>query len=85
MKNTALTFRTPDAPEHATCPEVLLLGPVPGPPENEKKCVDVSHLGRTRMCYVTSRSHEMQKHKFGVTCPNVLLFRPALGPPKKEK
>jgi hypothetical protein len=25
------------------------------------------------MHYVTCRSHQMQKHKFGVTCPGVLF------------
>jgi hypothetical protein len=35
--------------------------------------------------YMTRRSHQMQKHKFGVTCPDVLFMKIALGPPEHEK
>jgi hypothetical protein len=36
------------------------------------------------MNYVTRRSHQMQKHKFGVTCPRALFMETAPGPPKHE-
>jgi hypothetical protein len=52
------------------------------PPEHEKKCVDDSH---PRMHYVTSRSHRMQKHKFGVTCSGVLFLKSVSIPPEHEK
>jgi hypothetical protein len=57
----------------------------PGPPELEKLCVHVSRPGRTEMHYVTRRSHQMQKHKFGVTCPSTLLVESVLAPPEHDK
>jgi hypothetical protein len=67
------------------CPGVLLVGPAPVTHENEKYCVDVLHPGRTRACFVTSRLHGMQKHKFGVMCPNASLVGPAPAPTELEK
>jgi hypothetical protein len=52
------------------CPDPVFVESEPVPPEHEKYCVDVSHLGCTGMHYVTRRSHRMQKHKFGITCPD---------------
>jgi hypothetical protein len=37
------------------------------------------------MHYVSHRSHQMQKHKFGVTCPDALFKEIALGPTEHEK
>jgi hypothetical protein len=34
---------------------------------------------------VTHRSHQMQKHKFGVTCPNTPFRETASDPPEHEK
>jgi hypothetical protein len=34
--------------------------------------------------YVTRRSHQTQKHKFGVTCPGAPFEQIALGPPEHE-
>jgi hypothetical protein len=67
------------------CPGPLFVETGPGTPEHEKLCVDVSFPGRTRMHYVTHRSHQMQKHKFGVTSPNALFVATAPGPLEHEK
>jgi hypothetical protein len=37
------------------------------------------------MHYVSHRSHQMQKHKFGVTCPDALFKEIALGLTEHEK
>jgi hypothetical protein len=37
------------------------------------------------MHYVTHRSNQMQKHKFGDTCPDALFMETALSPPEHEK
>jgi hypothetical protein len=37
------------------------------------------------MHYVSCRSHQMQKHKFGITCPDALFIESELVPPKLEK
>jgi hypothetical protein len=37
------------------------------------------------MHYVTSRFHQMQKHKFDVTCPSALFMETPLGPTEHEK
>jgi hypothetical protein len=37
------------------------------------------------MHYVTHRSHQMQKHKFGVMCPGVPFVESVPVPPKHEK
>jgi hypothetical protein len=58
---------------------------VPVPPEHEKYCVDVSHLGRTGMHYVTRRSHRMQKNKFGITSPEALFVKSLPVSPELEK
>jgi hypothetical protein len=55
------------------CPDALFVEFVPVPPEHEKYCIDVSYPRRTRMHYVTHRSHQMHKHKFGVRCCSVLF------------
>jgi hypothetical protein len=36
------------------------------------------------MHYVTRRSHQLQKHKFGVTCPGTLFVRSDPGPSEHE-
>jgi hypothetical protein len=61
-------------------------GTAPGPPVQEKWCVDVSRPGRTRMHYMTHRSHWMQNHKFRVTCPDALFveFVPVSSEPKRH-
>jgi hypothetical protein len=43
--------------------------------------VNVSFLERTRMHYVTCRSHWMQKQKFDMTCPGVLFIESESVPP----
>jgi hypothetical protein len=57
----------------------------PGPPEPKKECVDSSRPERTRMHYVTRRSHRMQKHKFGVMFPGALFVISVPVPLKYEK
>jgi hypothetical protein len=37
------------------------------------------------MCYMTYRSHRMQKYKFDVTCPNVLFMETAPVPTEHDK
>jgi hypothetical protein len=54
------------------------------PPENEKYCIDNSHPERTRIHYVTHRSHCMQKHMVDVTCPPVLVVKSVPVPPEHE-
>jgi hypothetical protein len=44
-----------------TCPYALFIETASGPPEHEKWCVDVSRPERSRMQYVTLRSHRMRK------------------------
>jgi hypothetical protein len=48
-----------------TCPGELLLGPTPGPLENEKKCVDVSHLQITWNAKKQVRRHVSQGASIG--------------------
>jgi hypothetical protein len=50
-----------------------------------KECVDISHPGCIGMHYVMHRSHQMQKHKFGVTCPGALFVISVPVPPEHEK
>jgi hypothetical protein len=68
-----------------TCPGTLFVESVPGPPEHEKYCVDVSCLGHTKMHYVTRKTHRMQKHMFGVTCPSTLFMKSVPVTPEHEK
>jgi hypothetical protein len=42
------------------CPDAVFMETRPGPPENEKKWVDASRLGRIEMRYVTCKSHRKQ-------------------------
>jgi hypothetical protein len=56
-----------------------------GPPKHEKYCIDVWHVGQTRMQYVTRRSHRKQKHKYSVMCPNTLFVISISVPPEHEK
>jgi hypothetical protein len=44
-----------------TGPISLFVESIPVPPEHEKQCINISHPGRTKMHYVTHRSHWMQK------------------------
>jgi hypothetical protein len=37
------------------------------------------------MHYMTRRSHQMQKHKFGLMCPRALFMETTPGPAKHEK
>jgi hypothetical protein len=37
------------------------------------------------MYYVTRRSHQMQKYKFGVTCPDARFMETVTGSPEHEK
>jgi hypothetical protein len=55
------------------------------PTVHEKQCVGVSCPGQTGMHYVTSRTHQMQKHKFGATCLGVLFVESVQVPTKHEK
>jgi hypothetical protein len=43
------------------------------------------HTGCTEVYYVTHRSHQMQKHKFGVMCPGTLFVESVPVPPENEK
>jgi hypothetical protein len=47
--------------------------------------VDDSRLRRNRMHYMTRRSHQMQKHKFGLTCPAALFVESEPVPPENDK
>jgi hypothetical protein len=67
------------------CFGALMVETAPDPPEHEKLCIDVSRPGRTRMHYVTKRSHRIQKHKFSVTCPSTPFVESTLVPPEQEK
>jgi hypothetical protein len=69
----------------ATCPDALFVKSVPVPPEHEKSGVDVSRPGRTRMHYVTHRSHRMQKYMLGKMCFCTLLVQFVLVSPEHEK
>jgi hypothetical protein len=68
-----------------TCPDALFMETALGPPEHEKKCVDVTCPEHTGMHYVTRKSHRMQKHKFGVTCLSALFVESVLVSPEHEK
>jgi hypothetical protein len=52
----------PEAKTRLRCNEsgTLFMETASDPPEYEKLCIDVSRPGRTRMHYVTHRSHRMQ-------------------------
>jgi hypothetical protein len=68
-----------------TCPNELFMETAPGPPENEKSCVDISCPRCTEMPYVTRGSHRMQKHKFVVTCPDAHFVQSVTVPPEHDK
>jgi hypothetical protein len=100
MKNIALTFRAPDAPSALRDPQILpdvktqvrvmfpgslFMETAPVRPKHEKYCVNISRLECTGMHYVTRRSHQMRKHKFGVMCPGALFMEITPGPPEHEK
>jgi hypothetical protein len=68
-----------------TCPGTLFMETILGPPEHDKGCVDILHLGGTEVHYVTHRSQWMQKHMFSITCPGTLFIETAPGPPEHEK
>jgi hypothetical protein len=55
-----------------------------GPTGNEKYCIDVSHLGPTKACYVAHRSHRMQKQMFGVTYQACYLLDPHRAQPSMK-
>jgi hypothetical protein len=65
--------------------DMIFVESVPVPPEHEKLCVVVSHLGHTEMHYETRRSPRMQKHTFDVTCPDMILLESVPVPPESEK
>jgi hypothetical protein len=56
-----------------------------GPPDHEKYCMNISCPGHTGMHYMTNKSHQIQKHKFGTMCPGVLFVESIPVPPKHEK
>jgi hypothetical protein len=66
------------------CPGALFMKMLLGPPEHEKYWVNVSCPGCVRMHYVTHRSKQIKKHKFGVTCPGAFFMRTEPGPPKPD-
>jgi hypothetical protein len=79
MKNSVLTFPAPDARggKHkfsVTCPNALFRESISVPPEDKKLSVDASCPRRTKMHYVSRRSHRMQKCKFGVMYPGALFM-----------
>jgi hypothetical protein len=49
------------------CLDALFMETAPGPTENVKYFIDVSHPRCTEMHYVTHKYHWMQKHKFSLT------------------
>jgi hypothetical protein len=55
--------------------DALFVESIQVPPEHEKLGIDITHLGRTEMLYVTPRFYRMQKHKFGVMCPTRFLWK----------
>jgi hypothetical protein len=59
-----VTYRSQRMKEHkfsVMCSGVLFMEPAMGHPKYEKYCIDVSHLGSTRMHNVTRRSHRSIK------------------------
>jgi hypothetical protein len=58
------------------CPGTLFMQTAASPHEHEKLCIEVSCPEHRGMHYVTRRSHQMQKHKFGITCLTSLLMNP---------
>jgi hypothetical protein len=52
-----------------TCSGAIFMEIAQGPPEHEKKCIDISHPRCTEMHYMTHKSDRMQKHKFCIMCP----------------
>jgi hypothetical protein len=67
-----------------TCSDVLFVESVPVLLEHEKQCVDVLRPRRTRMHYVTNRSHRRQKQKFGEMCLGTLFVESEPVPPEHE-
>jgi hypothetical protein len=59
-----------------TCPSSFFVESTLGPPEYEKWCIDVSRHGHNGMHYMTRRSYQMKKYKFGIMCPEALLSNP---------
>jgi hypothetical protein len=83
-----VTQRSPRMQIHKfgiTCPGAIFMETTPGPPDDEKYCVDVSCLGHTEMHSVTHRSHRIQRQKFDITCPGVLLVESVPVPYEHEK
>jgi hypothetical protein len=70
---------------NVTCPITYFVESEPVPREHEKLCVDILHLGRTGVHYVTRRSDRMQKNKFSTMCPEVLFVKAVPVPLKHEK
>jgi hypothetical protein len=58
-----------------TCSDTLFMETAPGPPKQEKYCVDILRPGQSGMRYMTHRFHQIEKHKFGITCPGVLFVK----------
>jgi hypothetical protein len=57
----------------------------PGPPEQEKYCINILCPRRIKMHYVTRRSYRMQKHMFIIMCPDALFVKSIPVPPEHEK
>jgi hypothetical protein len=62
-----------------TYPDTLFMEITPGPPEQEKECLNISLPIRTGMHYVTRISHRMQKQKPSIPCLGTLFIETAPG------
>jgi hypothetical protein len=67
------------------CPNALFIEIAPGLVDREKRCVDISHPGRTGMHCATRRFHLMQKYNLGIMCPDPLFMETTPSPPVHEK
>jgi hypothetical protein len=100
MKNSASMFCALNAPEYTTWPQTppdakhkfsvtspggAVYKNRTGPTWARKIVCRRCTPGRTRMHYVTRRSHRMQKHRVCVTCLDALFTKTALSPLEQEK
>jgi hypothetical protein len=84
-QNTLRSLHNPPYAKTQVRHNALLMKTAPGPPEHEKKCIDISRHICIGMHCVTQRSNRMQKHKFSVNYSGTLFKGTALSPPEHEK
>jgi hypothetical protein len=80
FSDRGMTLRDPEIPPDAktqvqrNVSHHVFYGNRTGPTRAQKIVCRCFVPERTRMHYVTHRSHRMQKHKFGVTCNSVFFM-----------